>query len=87
MSLLYLMLKIYPVIAIGMGIICFDLSRTLKQKGNKGYIGLIIFSAIWFLSGTTWLIFRGDKNADRWYRDVFGATSQKTCTQSNACNA
>lgn len=87
MSLLYLILKIYPVIALGLGIICFDLSRSLKQKGNKGYIGLLLFSVIWFLTGTTWLIFRGDKNADSWYRSVFGATSHKTCIASSPCNA
>jgi hypothetical protein len=86
MSFLYLLLKIYPIIGVALGVLCFDLSRSLKQKGNKGYIGLIIFSVFWFLSATTWVVFRGDKNSDRWYRDVFGATSQSFCEPQSPCN-
>lgn len=68
MSAIYIFIKIYPFIALSFAIVFFDLMRALKRKGNKTY--LLMASFMTFCLGTAgiWILARGDKNAEVWFR-------------------
>jgi hypothetical protein len=70
MSIVYLFIKIYPFFGISLGVLCTDLSRALKRRANKAWVGLMLFSIVFYVSAVVWLIFRGDKNADAWFEGL-----------------
>ncbi len=67
MGLVFLLIKIFPFFGISFGIIFFDLARSLKRKGNKSWIGLLLVSFFMFFASLAWVFFRGDRNADLWF--------------------
>jgi hypothetical protein len=67
MGLVFLVIKIFPFFGISFGVIFLDLSRSMKRKGGKSWIGLLFVSAMMFLTTAAWVFFRGDRNADLWF--------------------
>lgn len=51
-------------------IVSLDLARNFKRKGNRAWIGMLTFSGVFFLATAAWAFFRGDKNADAWFRFI-----------------
>ncbi|NDF14203.1 hypothetical protein EB061_02630 [bacterium] len=68
MSLLFLLIKVYPAFGLVLGLLFFDLARTLKRGANKAWIGVIGLSGLCFATAVLWVMFRGDRHADQWYR-------------------
>jgi hypothetical protein len=67
MGLVFLVLKVFPVFGISLSVLCFDLARDLKRKGNKAWIGIILLSVIMMVLTGLWVYFRGDRHADLWF--------------------
>jgi hypothetical protein len=70
MSLLFLMIKVFPAFGLSLGFIFFDIARSFKRKGNKAWIGFILVSGFFVASSGAWVYFRGDRNADLWFGRV-----------------
>ena len=68
MGLVYLFIKIFPVFGIALTILFSDLTRNFKRKGNRAWIGTLLFGSIFVAASIVWVVFRGDKNADLWFR-------------------
>jgi putative effector of murein hydrolase len=68
MGLTYLFIKIFPFFGIALTVVAFDLARNFRRKGNRAWIGTIAFSLLFALMTLAWIGFRGDKNADLWFR-------------------
>lgn len=69
MSVLYLIIKLYPLFGLSMVVLCFDLTRTYRRKANNIWIGFAIFAVIFFLSVCAWVFFRGDLHSEQWFSD------------------
>ena len=67
MSLIFLVVKLYPVFGISLTFLLFDFSRNFYRKGNRAWIGALLFSLLFFASTIVWVVLRGDKNADLWF--------------------
>jgi len=67
MGLVFLFIKIFPFFGISLGVIFLDLSRSMKRKGSKSWLGLLFLCASMFLLTGAWIFFRGDRNADLWF--------------------
>ncbi len=50
----------------------FDLTKAMKQKGDKSYVAYGLGSGFLWLSILIWLFFRGDQNAESWYKSIVG---------------
>ncbi len=72
MNPLFLFLKLYPFIAAPIAYILFDLTKAMKQKGDKSYVAYGLGSGFLWLSILIWLFFRGDQNAESWYKSIVG---------------
>ena len=70
MGVLYYLIKIYPFVAIVISFASGDIAVALRRKGNKAWIGFVLFCVIFGLSVVPWAWFRGDKNADIWFQAV-----------------
>ena len=70
MSLFYLLLKVFPAFGLGFGVFCFDISRNLKRKGNKAWIGIALIAVVNLALTGIWIYFRGDRHADLWFGRV-----------------
>ena len=69
MSLLYLIIKLYPLFGLSAVVLCLDLTRSYRRKGNSIWIGFGIFTVVFFLTVVLWVVFRGDLNSERWFSD------------------
>jgi hypothetical protein len=67
MSLVFFFLKIYPFFGIGLTVLCWDLSRSLRRRANRSWIGMALFGLLFFSTTALWIGFRGDRNADLWF--------------------
>jgi hypothetical protein len=67
MGLVFLFIKIFPVFGISLGVIFLDISRSMKRRGSKGWLGLLGLSVVFFVLTAAWIFFRGDRNADLWF--------------------
>jgi len=67
MGLVFLFIKIFPFFGISLGIIFLDLARSMKRKGSKSWLGLLVLCLSMFLVTAAWIFFRGDRNADIWF--------------------
>ncbi len=67
MSLIYLVMKLYPVFGISLAFLFFDLGKSLRRKGSRGWFGMLVFSVVFLASAIGWGVLRGDKNADAWF--------------------
>jgi hypothetical protein len=67
MGLVYLFIKIFPIFGVALGIVSIDLARNFKRKGNRAWIGMVLFSIFFFVMTGLWIYFRGDRNADVWF--------------------
>jgi len=70
MGIVYLFMKLYPVFGISLGVLLIDLSRSMKRRKNKAWIGLLLFAVLFFATSVIWLALRGDKNADLWFKGM-----------------
>jgi len=70
MGIVYLFIKLYPVFGISLGVLLIDLTRSMKRRKNKAWVGLLLFAILFFASSVIWLVFRGDKNADLWFKEM-----------------
>jgi hypothetical protein len=70
MGLVFLIIKIFPVFGISLAVLCFDLARDLKRKGNKAWIGIILLSFIMLILSGLWVFYRGDRHADLWFTRI-----------------
>jgi ABC-type polysaccharide transport system permease subunit len=69
MSVLYLIIKLYPLFGLSMAVLCFDLSRSYRRKANSIWIGFAIFTVLFVVSVAAWLFYRGDLHSERWFAD------------------
>jgi len=67
MSILYIIIKLYPFFGISLGVLSIDLMVSMRRKHNKAWIGFLLFSILFFASSVTWIVLRGDIKADHWY--------------------
>ncbi len=67
MSLVFFFLKIFPFFGIALTVLFFDLARTFKRRGNRAWMGMILFGIFSLGLTAAWVYYRGDKNADRWF--------------------
>ena len=70
MGLIYLFIKVFPFFGIALIFLTIDLARNFKRKGNPTWIGMIAFSVIFMIATILWIVFRGDKNADYWFKAI-----------------
>ena len=70
MSLIYMVMKLYPVFGISLTFLFFDLFRNLRRKGNRAYIGMFCFALIFLASTIVWFVLAGYKNADVWFNQL-----------------
>jgi hypothetical protein len=70
MSLLFLLIKVYPAFGVALGVFFFDAARTLRRGANKAWMGVIVISLLFFVTSVLWIVYRGDRNADQWYQRV-----------------
>ena len=67
---MFLFIKIFPIFGFTLTIVCIDLARYFKRKANRAWIGMMLLAAIFSASSVAWVVFRGDKNADNWFRYI-----------------
>ena len=70
MGLIYLFIKIFPFFGLSLTVVGFDLARNFRRKGNRAWYGMIVFSLFFAAASVLWIVYRGDKNADYWFRRV-----------------
>jgi hypothetical protein len=70
MSLVFLAIKLFPFFGISIAFIFFDLSKSFYRKGNKTWVGMVIFSLIFLGMTGAWVYLRGDRNADIWFENL-----------------
>jgi ABC-type polysaccharide transport system permease subunit len=68
MSILYLVIKLYPLFGLSMAILCIDLTRTYRRRLNSIWVGFAIFAVLFIASVILWVFFRGDLNSEKWIR-------------------
>lgn len=64
-----LFIRLYPIVAICITIICLDLALTLRRKGRVEwlFVAFLVFLAV--LSLTLWFVYGGYQNAGQWAKD------------------
>jgi hypothetical protein len=67
MSIIYLIVKLYPFVGITFAVLCFDLMRSSKQKGHPVWMVFAAGLVFFLITTLLWLINRGDQNADIWF--------------------
>lgn len=70
MSILYLVIKLYPLFGLSLTILSFDLARTYRRRVNGVWVGFAIFAVLFFVSVVLWIYFRGDLNSEYWIRAI-----------------
>jgi hypothetical protein len=70
MGVVFLFIKIFPVFGIALTILFSDLTRNFRRKGNRAWVGTLMIGFIFFALSVVWIVFRGDRNADLWFRNM-----------------
>jgi ATP/ADP translocase len=64
-----LFIRLYPVVAVCIIIIFFDLARTLRRKGRIEWLFTAFLVFIALLTLTLWFVYGGYHNAGQWAKD------------------
>lgn len=72
MHLLFAIVRYFPLWALPIGFLSFELGIALKRRGYRasGVLLLVNCVALVALSGA-WIFFRGDRHSDEWVRWFF----------------
>ncbi len=73
MHFLFVLIKVYPVVAITAAVVCLQFAIHFKrQKKRKPLVAFLL--ALFFLvsSALAWVYYRGDLHADRWLKSQIG---------------
>lgn len=72
MSLVYLAVRLFPVFAIPIAFLSFEVGRTYRRKGSVLQWSFFSLSGFLIVFSLLWVGFRGDLHSDQWVRQIFG---------------